>query len=301
MKIKEKKMYIGKKCLICGKTQEYYFKKNTFQYYRCTVCNFTSTYPYPTEKVIKEHYKNKFTKGNYSLLHGFSKQYRHVYEGIISVLEKQINKKLNYKNLIVLDIGCFTGDFLLMLKNRGAKVRGLELQKEAVKIANKKLKGKVFEANVMTDTFPKLNYNLITLLGVIEHVNNPHSLFKKCAELLQENGILLIQTPNSESLLAKTLKKYWPPYQPIEHIHLFSAESLKIELKKIGFTNITVTPHWKTLPIEYVYDMFQNFGPHFYKIFGPLYKLLPPSVKKFSLPFYAGEMIVTAQKNGSPK
>ncbi len=47
----------------------------------------------------------------------------------------------------VLDIGCFTGEFLELLQDKGADVFGLELQTEAVDIANQKLPGKVYEAD----------------------------------------------------------------------------------------------------------------------------------------------------------
>ena len=104
----------------------------------------------------------------------------------------------------------------------------------------------------------------------------------------------MIQTPNSGSFLAKIMQKYWPPYTPIEHVHLFSREGLEETLKKNGFENITFRSHWKKLPVGYVYNMFSNFGPEFYNLFKPLNTFLSQSDN--IMPFYIGEMIITASK-----
>jgi hypothetical protein len=104
----------------------------------------------------------------------------------------------------------------------------------------------------------------------------------------------MVQTPNSASHLAQIMKQYWPPYSPIEHIHLFSRKSLEYALRENGFENITFKSHWKKLPIGYVYNMFSNFGPEFYSMLKPLDDTLNKSTQK--LPFFIGEMIVTATK-----
>jgi len=286
------------KCIICNRTQKYLFTYHkSFFYYICTSCVLVSTYPLPTVKMIKEHYKEKFRQGNYQLLREYSDQYKKVYENFAAELERAlIDKKINFGELKVLDIGCFTGEFLEILQRKGADVYGIELQKEAVEIANKKLGGRVYKADIMDNEFPNMNFDIISLLGLIEHVTDPIRLLKKCSDLLKKNGIIFIQTPNSGSLFARIMRKYWPPYTPIEHIHLFSRSSLESVLKKEQFTNITFKQSWKKLPIGYVFDMLQNFGPEFYRIVKPFARIVHKIGKNISLPFYIGEMIIIAKK-----
>jgi 2-polyprenyl-3-methyl-5-hydroxy-6-metoxy-1,4-benzoquinol methylase len=245
--------------------------------------------------MIKDHYQKQFKKGNYQLALIYKEQYKKVYAKFIEVLEKRLNE--NKQLLIgktVLDIGCYTGDFLELLYYKQADVYGIELQSDAVKIANKKLPNRIFQADVTSFAFPQKKYDIITILGVIEHVTDPLNLIKNAYKLLKKEGIIMIQTPNSASLLAKIMKKYWPPYSPIEHINLFSKKSLELALTDCGFTKIESQNHWKKLPISYIYKNLSSFGPEFHEFLKPLDPLLKNS--SLTLPFYVGEMIVTAIK-----
>lgn len=282
-------------CVICGHKQKLLFHYLKYRYYRCSYCMLVSTYPIPSAKTILNHYKTGFKKGNYKFLRKYSQSYKSVYRQFVKIIKLRLSERndtlLDKK---ILDIGCFTGDFLELVKAEGANVYGLELQKEAVAIANKKLPGRVLLADVMTHKFPQKNYDIITLQGLLEHVPDPLTLLNRCSKLLKQGGIIMIQTPNSSSHLAHILGKYWPPYTPIEHMHLFGRKSMGIALKKSGFNKITYKVHWKILPINYVYNMFNTFGPEFKLFLAPFDKLL----KKMSLPFpfYIGEFIVLAQK-----
>jgi hypothetical protein len=146
----------------------------------------------------------------------------------------------------------------------------------------------------MTYDFPQNKYDIITMLGLVEHVTDPYKLIKRSYQLLKKDGMLMIQTPNSTSLLAKTMGKFWPPYSPIEHIHLFSRKSLELALLNAGFKDISYQSHVKKLPVGYVYNMLNNFGPEIHALLKPVDIILDSSRLKF--PFYIGEMIVTATK-----
>lgn len=285
-------------CPVCGSTQNLMFEYQNHMYYRCVNCKLVSTHPFPDEATIRAHYARKFKSGNYQLLRDYSEEYKkQVYSAFVKVLENRLtpfNEQLEEKN--VLDVGCFTGEFLELLHEKGASIYGLELQPEAVEIASRKFPGRVYPADINSNDFPQMKFDVITLLGVIEHVIDPVKLLGRSAELLHNGGMVLIQTPNSTSVFARTMKSLWPPYAPIEHIHLFSRESLTLLLTKLRFTDITFIQHWKKLPVRYVYEMMQNYGPEFRRLFQPVFSRLPVRATQLSLPFYVGEMIITARK-----
>lgn len=284
-------------CITCEKEQKQIFVYKQHLYFQCHYCGLVSTYPYPDKKQILSHYKKKFIQGNYRLHRQFAIPYNTVYKSfadlLISIIKKQ---KKNIKGMRVLDIGCFTGDFLEILKKKGANVYGLELQKEAVEIANKRLGENVYQADVMTNKFPLKKFDVLTMLGVVEHVTNPAKLIERCSRLLKKDGIIFIQTPNSGSFLAKLLHKYWPPYEPIEHIHLFSKKSLVLLLEKNGFSDIKYQQSWKKLPVGYTYNMLQTFGGEFHTLSKPFSLLFNNVLSSLVLPFYVGEMTVIAKK-----
>jgi len=134
-----------KVCAVCKKNQKFIFEYQKYFYYRCGACGFVSTYPFPDSAVIDAHYARKFKQGNYQLLRKYSQSYNRVYNDFIDVLDKALGLNgQKMTGLKVLDVGCFTGEFLsLMQERKDADVYGLELQADAVAIANQRLPGRV--------------------------------------------------------------------------------------------------------------------------------------------------------------
>lgn len=285
------------KCLACGGLMQVWFERFGFKYVHCTVCASAVTNPIPSERQIKAYYRAKFKTGNYLLLRQFADQYKRVYQQFVDVVElrlKEEGDKISGKK--ILDVGCFTGEFLELMEAKGALGYGTELQTDAVKIAQIKFPKRIIVADINTKNFPKLKFDIVTCLGLIEHVTDPVALMASAHKILKPGGLLVIQTPDAGSALAKLLGSLWPPLVPLEHIHVFSAEGLKLFLAASGFTDIRIEPHVKPLPVAYVYRQFSTFGHHFGKMlkpFGWILSDLPPAI---TLPFYGGEMIVTAVK-----
>ena len=153
--------------------------------------------PEPNEQQILNHYKKKFIKGNYELAQRFSREYLSIYKHYINIIKNTLKKdeKLT-KEINLLDVGCFTGDFIFLAQKQGWNVTGYELQEEAVLIAEKKLPGKVHKINVYDQGIKQEQFDVITLFGVIEHVLEPLELIKRVQLLLKKDGYLFIQTPN---------------------------------------------------------------------------------------------------------
>jgi hypothetical protein len=106
----------------------------------------------------------------------------------------------------------------------------------------------------------------------------------------------MLETPDSGSLMARAMGRHWPPYTPVEHIHLFSRDSLRRALRHLGFSEPTCTPHWKWLTPSYVYRMLQTFGPDFRRLLEPVSGAIPRACGEIPLPFYIGEIIAIARK-----
>jgi len=132
------------KCLVCQTSQPKQFSIDKFSYHQCPRCGLVSTMPLPNSEQIKSHYDRKFNQGNYQLLRHYSKRYQLVYEGMAKfILRKIFNPSTRHPQAQLLDIGSFTGEFIQIMDEYNFKVTGVELQSEAVKIANQKLPGRV--------------------------------------------------------------------------------------------------------------------------------------------------------------
>jgi len=268
-------------------------------YYQCEGCGTISTFPQPDDAQIVNHYKKRFKEGNYRLVQEYMHNYLSVYNGFAKTVEGELaREKQSLKGLRVLDVGCFTGEFLVVMRDRGADVYGVDLQEDAVAIANRILENRVFKADLYQGGYPEQEYDIVTLLGVVEHVLDPVGLIQKAGSLQNKNGLIMIQTPDSSSIIARLLGKRWPPLEPIEHINLFSRKGLIKVLQESGYTGIRIKPHIKMLPVDYVFQNLEHFGADFFHALKHAYRFIPSFLKKMVLPFYGGEIVVTGWKKG---
>lgn len=285
----------GMSCIVCGSDRETKkFRYSAANFYECSECGLVRTLPFPTPDMIREHYRVKLETGNYRALLSNMEMYTDIYKGYIELLKARISPLQDKK---ILDVGCFTGDFLDLAQKEGAITWGIELQQEAFVIANRKHPGRILNCNFDEAVF-KEKFDVVTLFGVIEHLTNPEVLLEKTAGWMTGNGLVIIQTPNTGSVFAKLLNKYWPPFAPVEHIHYFSERNIVMLLNKFNFTDIIIKPHVKKLSIEYVYSMLRNFGPEFQTLLTPFFTIMPASIRSSKMNFYAGEMLVSARKTG---
>ncbi len=100
--------------------------------------------------------------------------------------------------LKILDIGCAGGVLGNNLMHLGHSVHGVEISKTAAATAKKYL-DKVFVFDVMgnwPEEVCNIKYDIVIISEVIEHLFDPEIVLKKIWSILNENGIMILTTPN---------------------------------------------------------------------------------------------------------
>jgi SAM-dependent methyltransferase len=135
----------------------------------------------------------------------------------------------------LLEIGCATGRFLALLKQRGWEVWGVEFNANAAAVASKLLKANVFAGDFMKANLPDQYFDVVTLFHVIEHMLHPRKNLQKMHAILKKGGRLVLETPDFGSRNARGLGLKWPHIKPGEHLYYFSERSLRNLLEGSGF------------------------------------------------------------------
>jgi len=153
----------------------------------------------------------------------------------------EFGKYLNDKKLTILDFGCGLGDFLKVLESEGFKdLWGVEIDKSAFKVAKSKLKKtKIFNQSGIDFLKNKKNFfNAIFLIDVLEHIelNKIPKLIKYLFRSLKKGGIVVIRTPNAESVLFGSYMRYGDP----THTTSFTRHSIKSLFEDTGFKTIEI-------------------------------------------------------------
>ena len=126
----------------------------------------------------------------------------------------------------ILDIGSGTGHFIQHLKEKGWKVEGIEMDKDAREYSINEFSLNVRDNNALfKEEFEQKD--VISLWHVLEHLYNPQKYIERILELLKNDGLLVIALPNANSWDAKHYKKSWGAYDVPRHIWHFTPTSFR--------------------------------------------------------------------------
>lgn len=108
---------------------------------------------------------------------------------------------------IILDIGCAEGQLSLELVRRGHMVTAMDISKSYVNRAtslarkwNVPLVGIVADVESMKEDGMESLYDVVYLMDVIEHLRNPSAALANIRKCLDDDGMLIINTPNTCNL-----------------------------------------------------------------------------------------------------
>ena len=161
--------------------------KNVYQCEKCFLYFIES----PTDEEIYLLYKNEYHNSIKNKIFELAKS-KMRYARCLNQFNF-IKNSINCDNKKVCEIGAFDGLLLNIFKNNGCKVFGYELNDRAREYAKNKynidLKPNFLEDNQ--------KYDIIILSHVIEHFKEPKEILLKIKSMLNENGFIYIEVPNS--------------------------------------------------------------------------------------------------------
>lgn len=136
----------------------------------------------------------------------------------------------------LLDVGAGAGLFLERARARGWEVAGVEPAPFGVSFARRFLNIELFQGPLSDSPFEEESFDAIVLQDVIEHVPSPKEVLKKVYRLLKTGGVVMITTPNYQSISRALYRSNWSLISPGEHLSLFRPKTLRKALDKSGLT-----------------------------------------------------------------
>jgi 2-polyprenyl-3-methyl-5-hydroxy-6-metoxy-1,4-benzoquinol methylase len=166
--------------------------------------------------------------------------------------------KILKENSKLLDIGCGSGLLVKAFKDLNHESYGLEPSKFLAK------EGMLDDLKIYQGTLEDYDFSnefsFISLIDVIEHVQNPKELLNQINEALDEKGYLLVITPRRDSFFRFLLGFKWWHYR-IAHVGYFSKKNLFDMLKDSGFDIVDHKyPTW-FLPLDYILNRILKYFP----------------------------------------
>lgn len=169
-------------------------------------------------------------------------------------LLQKLKKRIPQGSL--LDVGAGSGILVEEALKLGFEADGIEPSTWLVKQAlNRKLP--VYEG-ILPHPSLKPQYDIITLVDVIEHVSNPVEILSEMKKVLKPNGIILIVTPDVSALVPKLMKSKWWHFR-LAHIGYFDTKTLNLAMERSGFQKVSIfRPCWY-FPMDYIFERLKKF------------------------------------------
>ena len=232
-------------CPLCGSEKTKPFKKGSFDpqtvrsdhlkitdshygslwsFQRCRSCGFVFSSPTLSESDLNQLYR-QLEDGEYSQeTEGRSRNF-------ITILKRL--EKMEKPDKSILDIGAASGIFLNLAREYDYEVAGIEPSQYLVGEAKKLFNIDLFQGTI--DLFKSdRTYSIIALVDILEHLADPRQFMKQLPPLLKDHGLVVLVTPDINSLAAKIFGKKWWHYR-IAHLNLFNKPSITRLLEQNGF------------------------------------------------------------------
>jgi SAM-dependent methyltransferase len=152
----------------------------------------------------------------------------------------------------MLDIGCGSGLSLLEAQHMGADVWGIEADPNVQKIA-RELGLQVHQGNLYDNPFPAIQFDLVVMNQVIEHIPQPDMVLSAVHARLMPAGRVIMVFPNVGSIWRRLSGYRWINWHVPYHLHHFTKNTFSQMAQRCGFRIVrvrTVTPNlWSVLQI----------------------------------------------------
>lgn len=149
----------------------------------------------------------------------------------------------------LLDVGCGPGSFLHLARRVDLEVTGLELNPILAKRARARTGAEVIQGDFLSAELRGRQFDVVTMLDLIEHLQDPIVALKQCRCLLKPGGRLILYTPNHSGLIVRIAQagyrlsgtRWSGPVAEIfdcTHVTFFDARTLGLAVEKAGFETV---------------------------------------------------------------
>ena len=231
------------KCKICGfstiNNQVNTRSGESSIIHNCSNCNFMFFDSNPNEALSNDLLDESRLKSAGLEVPSFEKDFSNGIKQSLPLLKKYIDKTDINKN--ILEIGCSIGYFLSLLKNYGAIPHGLELNETRVEYVNEKLKIDCY-SDIEFYLKSKIKFKKIFLFYVIEYIPNIVSYLNSLKSILDDEGEIIITTPNLDDSLRKVWQNefYESFFFEKLSVNYFTCHSLKNLFEKLDFSSYSI-------------------------------------------------------------
>jgi SAM-dependent methyltransferase len=236
-------------CVVCRQTRHERLRKfvettsllktgtaKFYPLYQCSFCKLVRPHPLPygtaeTDGVYESYDWKPFYDKKTKRITTNTADYRHLFTEFRPYQQAWQERRLRGR---FLDVGCGSGQMLVMAENDGFATEGLELDKEYVHALRKDGHTVVY-GDLSTLLKGRRQYDVITANHVFEHIVDVEQFIKDTRKLLKTGGYFILAFPYIHGLLPRIQRTGWYGQGYGQHVNFFSKKSIRLLFERQGF------------------------------------------------------------------
>ncbi len=239
-----------------------------FELHQCVKCRVVFLSPLPTRSELSLYYPSNYwwqalpEAGLSSFWHKLLEIYRRVMIRRTARRIRLLAARSRSRRARHLDVGC--GDGLLLASCQGLPLIRVGVDMSTAALHAAKQRGGIGVARCSFEALPfsSGSFAVITLIHVLEHLPSPASCLQQLCQVLEPEGWLVVQLPNSESLQRRLLGSRWAGFDVPRHLVNYSRENLRAMLESNGFRVTRVSQiSLRDSPATIVMSLFPSLYP----------------------------------------
>lgn len=210
---------------------------------QCANCGLIYSNPQPVPSDIQDHYgipPEEYWKKEYFELHPS------YFKTELNIIRSLTELKKETK---VLEVGAGIGKGMIACANAGIDVYGFESSIPFHERAISQMKidpARLKLASMETVEYEENEFDMVFFMAVLEHLIDPSESIKKSLKWVKKGGLIYIEVPSSNWLIAKIINLYYkitrgdytgnlsPMHEPY-HLFEFSVKSFEENAKKLDY------------------------------------------------------------------
>lgn len=218
------------------------------QLVKCKVCSLKYVNPRISTSISRKGYEDALDVRHHEQDRYRIKSFKRALKKVLRILEL---KQGEIELMTILDIGCASGAFLKAASDLGFQGIGLEPSKYLSNLAREKYQLEVYASTIESYAARPSNFSAVSYWDVLEHVPDPRKSLEIVKNLLQDDGILILNLPMVDTFPARFLGRKWPFYLNV-HIYYFDRVTIRKLLDEVGFDVVKIKRYSQSLSLGYV-------------------------------------------------
>jgi SAM-dependent methyltransferase len=208
------------------------------QFRRCPACMSWCQSPQITPSSIAAWYDSDLYQGSAQHLGEFYSNY--LSDETNRLRESRARVRRDFEQLLssrgaeVLEVGCASGSLLVVLREAGHNVRGIDLSERFV-VAARTMHGlDVQQRDAASVTYPVASFDLVLLLGTISNLPELPKQLQRIHDWLKPGGHLVANFPAADSWTAKLYGRCYWMFAPTANT-FYSTTGCRRAMENAGF------------------------------------------------------------------